>query len=136
MKKHNVQGMTLVEILIAVLVFSVALGALLSCLATIVDLIDISRDQTTANTDLKNMLEQIRATPFDSLTAKFTNGFTDGPASNNYTNLVGGYTLRNEHITVSYANPNTDPLEIKVLAAWQNKKGRAFNTSISTFRTR
>ena len=133
---HKKKGMTLIEVLIAALIFSVALGVLLSSIGAIVDLLDIAQDSSQATSDLKNMMERIRATPFDAITTKFTNGATDGPVSNLYTTIVGGYNLRNEHFTVSYANPNTDPLEILVTATWQDKKGRSFNTTMSTFRTR
>ena len=132
--KHR--GMTLLEVLIAALIFSVALGVLLSSIGAIVDLLDIAQDSSQATSDMRNMMERIRATPFDSITTKFTNGVVDGPGSNPYTTIAGGYNLNNEHLTVSYANPNTDPLEIKVSAAWKDKKGRAFNASLSTFRTR
>lgn len=136
MKMMSTKGMTLIEVLIAVLVFSVALGALLNSLVAIVDLVDLSKDKTVANGDLKNMLERIKATPFDSIPTRFTDGLADGPAANLYTNIVGGYTLRNEHITVTYPNPNSDPLEILIRLNWQDKKGRNFNTTVSTFRTR
>lgn len=136
MKLKTTKGMTLVEILIATLVFSLALGALLNCLVVIVDLIDISKDKTVAVSDLKNIFERMRATPFDSITTRFVNGVVDGPGINLYPNITGSYTLRNEHITVTYPNPNADPLEIKIMAAWLSKKGRAFNTSLSSFRTR
>lgn len=136
MKICKKRGMTLIEVLIAALIFSVALGVLLSGLGAIIDLLDIAQDSTQMTCDLKNMMERIRATPFDAITTKFTNGTTDGPVTNPYTAIVGGYNLRNEHLTVSYANPNTDPLEILIMATWQDKKGRAFNTTMSTFRTR
>lgn len=136
MKLKTTKGMTLVEILIATLVFSLALGELLNCLVVIVDLIDISKDKTVAISDLKNMFERIRATPFDSITTRFANSVVDGPVINPYPNITGTYTLRNEHITATYVNPNADPLEIKVTATWLTTKGRAYNTSISSFRTR
>lgn len=134
--KINKQGLTLIEILIATLIFSVALGALLSSLAAVVDIIDFSRDRTIAIADLRNIMETIRATPFDSLVAKFPNAMADGPANNPYANITGGYTLKSEHITVTYVNPNIDPLEIKVSGTWQDKKSHSFSASLSTFRTR
>jgi prepilin-type N-terminal cleavage/methylation domain-containing protein len=136
MKMCKKRGMTLIEVLIAALIFSVALGVLLSSIGAIVDLLDIAQDSTQATGDLKSMMERIRATPFDAITTRFTNGTIDGPVTNPYTAIVGGYNLRDEHLTVSYVNPNIDPLEILIMATWQDKKGRAFNTTMSTFRTR
>jgi len=136
MKIYKKSGMTLVEVLIATLIFSIALGVLLSSIGALVDLLDLAQDSSQATGDLKIMMERLRATPFDAITTRFTNGVTDGPVTNPYITIVGGYNLRNEHLIVSYANPNTDPLEILVMATWQDKKGRAFNTTMSTFRTR
>lgn len=136
MVSKSKKGMTLIEILIATLIFTLALGSVLGSLTLVADLIDIARDKTVATSDLRNMMERIRAVPFDSMLAKFPNGLTDGPASNPYQNITGSYVLRNENITVTYANPNTDPLEINVLARWKDKKGHLFNMSVPTFKTR
>jgi Tfp pilus assembly protein PilV len=136
MKVRNDNGLSLVEILIATLVFSIALAAVVSSIAAIVDVIDDAKDTTVATADLRNMLEKMRATPFDSLVALFPHGAADGPMPNPYTTIVGGYTLANEHITVTYANPDVEPLEIHTLLTWQSKKGRAHNSSIATFKMR
>ncbi len=135
MKTKN-RGSTLIELLIATLIFSVALGALLSSLVAIVNVIDLSRERTIATADLRNMLERIRSAPFSSLLTNFPNGLADGPVSNPYVNITGGYQLIDEHITVNYANPNVDPLEIQVVETWKNKKGHAYNAALSTFKTR
>jgi prepilin-type N-terminal cleavage/methylation domain-containing protein len=132
----NNSGMTLIEILIATLVFSLALGALLGSISAVVDVIDLSRDRTQVTLDLRNMLEKMRATPFDALTTKFPNNLLNGPASNPYSAIVGNYSLRSESIAVTYPNPNADPLEMQVTVNWLDKKGHARNGSISTFRTR
>ncbi len=70
MKTKN-RGSTLIELLIATLIFSVALGALLSSLVAIVNVIDLSRERTIATADLRNMLERIRSAPFSSLLTIF-----------------------------------------------------------------
>jgi len=129
-------GATLLELVVATLVFSVALGALLSGMTTILQLIDHSRDQTVAVTDLRNMLEKIRATAFANMQARFPNGVANGPAGNRYSTLLGGYTLRNEQITVTYPSVGADPLEIRVTVNWQDKRSRNWAVSGSTFKTR
>jgi type II secretory pathway pseudopilin PulG len=128
--------MTLIEVLVATLIFSVALGAFLSSLSAIMEVIDLARDKSQAVADLRSVLEHARATPFDLLTNRFPNGTIDGPVANNYTAIVGAYRLTNEHITVTYANPNTDPLELRTTLTWQDKRGRNRTAGISTFRTR
>jgi Tfp pilus assembly protein PilV len=136
MKIHDTKGMTLVELLIATLVFTIALGALLSSLIAVLYLIDLSKDQTIATYALRNMMEAVRVTPFTDMLSLFPNSVVDGKGNNSYQPIVGGYTLSNEHITVTYVNVYSDPLEIKVNLTWADKRARNHNTSISTFKTR
>lgn len=136
MRKRSQQGMTLVEILIAALIFCIALTGVLGSMTAISDLIDLSKDTTTATFHVKNMMERILTTPFSAMLTRFPNGTLDGPATNLYSSLVGGYNLTSEHIRTNYANISTDPLEINVLLTWNDKKGRARNISMATFKTR
>lgn len=137
MKRVNRKGMTLIEIMIAAMIFLIALGALLGSITSMAYIIDISKDKTVATSDLKNMLEGIRATSFSSMSTNFPDGNVNGPASNLYRNIVGNgtYALSNESITVIYANVTSTYEEIKVLVQWKDKGGRAFNSSIWTLKT-
>jgi len=130
------RGTTLVEVLVALLVFSVALGGLVSSLLNIMEVIDLARDTSQATADLRSMLERIRATPFDDILARFPNGTANGPALYPYTDILGNYTISNESVVVTYANTTTDPLEIHVALSWQDKRGRTRSTSMATYRTR
>ena len=135
MKICNNKGMTLIEILIATLIFTVAVGALLSSLTSVLYLIDLAKGQTVASSDLRNMMEEIRVTPFVNILSEFPDSVVDGP-NNSYQSIVGGYNLDNEHITATYTDVNSDPLEIRVNLSWQDRRGRNHNTSLSTFKTR
>ncbi len=130
------RGMTLVEVLVATLILALAVGGLVQGLIAIMETIDLARDQSQATTDLRSMLERIRATPFDFLTTQFPDSIVNGPVSSPYTGIVGTYMLRQENITVTYANATTDPLEINVALAWQDKRSRPRAASMATFRTR
>jgi hypothetical protein len=71
---------------------------------------------------------------------RFPNNVTDGPANpanRRYSALTGGYSLRNEHITVTYQSTaaDVDPREIKSTVTWQNKFGRTFSAAMATFKT-
>lgn len=134
MKKN--QGTTLIEILVATLVFTVALGALLSAITASLYLVDLSREQAIAVSDLRNIMERIRATAFNNIVVQFPDADVDGPAGNSYSSIVGGYRLNNQSMTVTYPDVNSDPLEIRVRLAWQDKRGRAQSVAASTFRTR
>ncbi len=136
MKIHCTKGMTLVEILVAAFVFTLAAGLLLSGIASLLYLIDISKEQTVAFSDLRSMIERIKAMPFDAIVFSFPNTVVDGPGGQSYQAIVGGYTLNNEHITVSYPNENADPLEIRATLTWQDKRAHPHNESVSTFKTR
>lgn len=120
----------------ATIIFTIALGALLSSLIAIVFLVDITKEQTVAVNDLINVMERIRATPFENLLALFPDGVTDGPAANPYDDILGNYTLKGEHVVARYVNAAADPLEIKLTLSWLDKFDRPYNISIATFKTR
>lgn len=136
MRTKKKTGTTMIEVLIAVTVFGFAMAGLLACILSTIYLSEVSRNSTIITSDLKNIMEKISATSFDRITSDFPNGVQDGPIAHPYQNIVGGYTLTNEHITVTYPNVASDPLEIHVTATWKDLKGRPYSASISTIRTR
>ena len=133
---RNNKGLSVVEILIASLVFILALAGLMSSVIAVFALIEQARDRSVAVADLSSLMEQARATAFDNLAAFFPNGVTDGPGASRYYDILGGYRLPSEHITVTYPSVNSDPLEMCSILSWQDKAGRSFNISMSTYRTR
>jgi len=112
-KTLSAKGMSLIEVLIATLLFSLALGALLGSISAMVDLIDLAKDKTQAVTDLKNILEKMKVTPYDHLTTNFPNGLTDGPGTNPYSSIVGGFGLK----TNTSRSPTPTPTPIR----WKSK---------------
>ena len=74
--------------------------------------------------------------PFVDMLFLFPDSVIDGPGGNSYQSIVGGYELNNEHITVGYADVNSEPLEVAVSLSWQDKLGRTYISSVSTFKTR
>jgi len=130
------KGTTLVEVMVATLIFVVALGALLSSITELLCLVDLSKEQTIAVTDLRNMMEKIRATAFSDMQAQFPDAVVDDSSAGRYLAILGDYRLSNEQVTVTYANISSDPLEIKASVNWLDKRRRARKVSISTFKTR
>ncbi len=117
--RNKESGITLVETLIAGAILILATTAIIQFYLSSFSLSEINKEETTAIAHLTNMLEAIKCTPFSNIAADFP----DGVADNNYTAIVGNYTLTGEHIVVSYVNPASDPLEINASVNWQDKKG-------------
>ena len=136
MKRANKNGFALVEILLATLIIVIAGVAILQTFLLGAHFSLVNKDRTIAMTHLGSMMETVISTPFNSIVAKFPDGVADGPGSNLYTNIVGGYTLKNEHLTVSYVNPSSDPLEITVALSWQDAQGLTQVNYLSTKKTK
>jgi len=135
-KKKNPQGFTLVELLLVIVILVIAGVAILQSFIVDAYFSSINKGRTAAMTDLSNMMEAIISTPFNNIPARFPNGTINGPGGNPYANIVGGYTLKNEDITVRYVNPANDPLEITVTLNWRDGKGRTQTTALVTKQTR
>ena len=130
------KGLTLVELLVAVLIASLAIGGAIVCFAQVFYLTEVAKGTSVVVSDIRDIIEEIWSTPFDFITASFPGGDIDGPTDTEYNNIVGGYTLNNEQIVVGYVDEDTDPLEIMVSTSWTDMRGRNRTIQLSTFRTR
>ncbi len=137
MKITNINsGMTLIEILLAIIIITVgAVGMLKFYIATI-DLSEVNKEETIAVGHLSNMMEAIKCTPFSNITADFPNGVSGGTATNDYSKLTGSYVLTGEQITVSFVNPNSDPLEITASVTWRDIRGANHTKYLVTKKTK
>ena len=122
-------GMTLVELLIAIVIAVIGGVWLLASYHSILHLTEVSQQSVTALNDLKDVMERIKATSFSQLTATFPTGVAGA-----YNGVVGGYTLPNQQITVTH-QPNiaADPRELVVQVTWINRN-RTYQRSLSTMR--
>jgi Tfp pilus assembly protein PilV len=135
----NSKGMSLIDLLVSILILAITSAAFLGILLTALNFIDSAKEQTIAVYDLRDMMESIRSTrttPFSTMLTNYPNGIQDGPGARPYTTVVGNYTLRSEHITVTYPNTAAEPLEVRVTVTWQDKFGRSLSTAMSTFKSR
>jgi len=121
------------ELLLAVAVLIVSLIAVLGAYHSALHLTEVSRQAAVALNDLKDMMERIKETPFNAIATNFPNGVVGGPGGNPYNTIVGGYTLGQEQVTVTYPNPGTDPLEVTVTLNWTNQN-RTHTRRLSTIR--
>lgn len=110
--RWNKMGFTMLEVVIASAVLLVAVMGLLSFYQSPLRLNEAARDTTIAIQDSSKVIEQIRATPFGNIES--TNW--DTWAQNN-----GAKNLPSETMSVSYANPGTDPLEFTVTTQWTRR---------------
>ena len=115
--------MSLIETLIAIVMTVICIVPIIGSYLTVCSWSETNREETVAMMHLANIMETIKSTPFSDITADFPNGDEDGPTGNVYAVIAGGYTLKNEHITVSYVNPASDPLEINAVVRWKNAIG-------------
>ncbi len=131
--RPGTSGLTFVEIIIALFVFVVVGSASASAYLACHQLSEYATNTMRVTSDLDDMMERIRATPFSSLQAQFPAGLANGVA-NSYAAIVGGYTLENEQITVTYPSQSSVRLEMLVTVNWVHR-GRTRSASLSTIRT-
>ena len=134
-KRKNQRGMALMEILVATLIALIAIGGILEAYCYFSVLAESTEESYTAMGNLATMMEKIQSTSFSLVETRFPNGTMDGGGITDYSAIVGGYSLSNEHITVNYVNPGTNPLEVIITVQWDGPKGRPYVKSLSTFKT-
>jgi type II secretory pathway pseudopilin PulG len=74
-------GLTLIEILLSLTVFAIALGAVVSGLASVRSLDRAKRERQIATEAAISKLEELRATPFDEVFARFNAPVGDDPGA-------------------------------------------------------
>ncbi|MBI3996808.1 MAG: hypothetical protein HY352_04045 [Candidatus Omnitrophica bacterium] len=135
-RQHR-RGVLLVEILFAIGILMVAGLWLLTAYQSSFQVSELGQQTSVALDDLRDMMERIKSTPFNSLTNDFPSGAVNGIvglAPEKYGVIIGGYTLTNEQVTVTHQpNTNADPREMIVRVTWVNR-GRTFQKSVSTIR--
>ncbi len=131
-------GLTLVELLLAIVVMMVAGVWLLSAYHSSLHLNDVARQAAVALGDLNDILERVKTTPFTQLATDFPDGAANGVVGggpDRYGAIVGGYTLSNEQITVTHQpSPLADPRELIVQVTWTHRD-RTYQRRLSTIRT-
>ncbi len=132
-------GLTLVELLFAVVVFIVAGLGILMAYQSAFELSEVAQQTSMAVNDLHDMMEKIKDTSFGAIPTAFPTGTMGGSGGDPtvtaaYGGIIGGYSLTQEQITVTFPHPGTDPLEIVVALSWMNGT-RTYTRSLSTMRS-
>ena len=126
-------GLSFIEIVLALFLFVLTGSGILSSYLSCHHLSEHATNTMRAVSDLDDMMERIRATPFNTLQTNFPSGVANG-LGNSYVGIVGGYTLDGEQIVVTYPSQTLVRLEILVTVNW-TQRGRARTTQLSTVRT-
>ena len=127
-------GMFLVELLVAIFVLVAAGSGILGCYLSTNYLSEEAAQTLKASEDLKDLMERIQATPFNTVLTLFPDGIADGGGVSNYQTIVGNYSLPSEQITVTYPTQEKDRLEVLVSVAW-TQRGRQRSLASSTLKT-
>ena len=133
MRQASHRGITMVEIVIALVLFLGAGGGIVAAHVYSHRLSDDATNAMRAVNDLDDLMECVQATPFANLPAAFPDGVVDG-TGNVYEAMVGGYTLNGEQIVVTYPSQASGRLEMLVTVSWL-QQGRLRSQRSSVVRT-
>jgi prepilin-type N-terminal cleavage/methylation domain-containing protein len=129
-KESSKSGFTLIELIITVSILVVALTAYVWSTFTMQQTTEEAFEQLIATQDANQVIEQMRSTASTGLFP--TNVVTAFP---NNTAVPGFANLQTQQVTVNYANPAADPLDVTVSVAWTTTNQRQANTSLRTYIT-
>lgn len=120
MGRYKNRGLTLLELMIGVAIFIVAVISLLGAYVGALVMSEGSRNLNTALNDATRVIEEMRNVPFGSVS---TTDWTTWARNN------GANSLNSEAITTIYQG--SDPLTVTVTVSWADKN-RPRSTSLVT----
>ena len=126
--RNRAAGFTLMEILFAMVIFAVAAAGMSRFFMGAQHLSEGSRNLTRAMEDARIVTEAIRNASAVGLAGVTGTNWTQWAAQNGLT------TLPNQAVTVTYANPNADPLSVTVQVSWL-ERNHARNATVRTLVT-
>lgn len=129
-------GISMVEVMLAIVVLLVAATAAFSSQMTSMRLIKQSREQGIALADLQTCMEGVRIVPVDELPVAGS-PYAHGQEVAAYNDLH----LRNQRLVVNYQDytlggPIPDPLIVTLTMRWQDDRGADQTLQLHTVRTR
>lgn len=123
------EGFTLIEVMISMMVFAIAIAALAGFYIGTARLGESGRNLTQAMNDVRVVAEAMRDLSTGGLAVVTATDWTAWAQAN------GLRSLQNETVTVTYGNPAADPLQVSVQVAWQ-EGARPRSASMDTLVTR
>ena len=129
-------GMTLIELVFAAGVLSVALSTMVGALMTLTVMGDVAEGRTQAMTALASVMERTRAAGPEILTQTPVPVEVDGKTMAIMLEIIGpnGETMDVPVSLDADGNmpPLPNPLEVQVTIMWEDKRGRVYSTRSTT----
>jgi len=123
-------GFTLVELMLAMVIFVGVLGAAAQALVSYYAAMDLQHQRNVAAQECKAVLNQMRnvrdGAPAGGFPGIVTGEWPDGTA------VPGPHPLPNEQLVVRYTNPASNPLEVVVTCTWRDRSGHPASVKMST----
>lgn len=131
-RRQGEEGFTLVELVVSVALFTIVLGATAQALISYYTALDLQNQRHTALRTCTSIISQMREVR-DANGENFPNAITaewpDGAE------VQGVAVLPRETVTVQYADPNANPLQVTVRSEWVDHHGRPVSLGVSTVLT-
>lgn len=131
MRTGNRKGFTLTELLISLFVIALGLLGMILSNTYVQRTSEVAHERMVATQDAHRAIELMRNTSAsgefpDNVTRAFPNGAA----------VAGFNNLTNESVTVVYADPDADPLNITVTTNWAQRGSRNASIQLRTLMTR
>ena len=125
-------GFTLLELVTAMAIFTMVLGATAQALISYYTALDFQNQRNSALRHCTAVISQMREERDNS-----PDDFPDAVVARwpNDTAVAGAGSMRAEIVDVNYTNPNGDPLEVTVRSQWVDLRGRPAAMSVTTLLT-
>lgn len=116
----NQRGFTLVETIFSIMVAAVVLVGVVEAFLYLTSMSGVSKNRTLVFQDVQTTMERISGLSLNDLNTEFPDGQV---LLNTFvSNVLGGYKLPSETITVTYpSGTNTNPREIVVVGQWVDR---------------
>ncbi len=130
-KKDNIRGTSLLEVTIAVAIISIGAIVLVAQLETSYKINGDNRETNKAMAHLESAMEKVVNTTFSNIVTMYPHSSSVYLSEIDYSDL-----LPSEHIVVTHADSDADPLEVMVTITWTSFDGRDKSRTITTVVTR
>ena len=135
-KKHSQAGVSLVEVMVAIVVLLISSSAAFMSQLTSMRMVNQSRDISVAMADLEVCMDRIRLTPVDALAVQGST-YEHGQNVAQFDDLH----LRDQRLVVTYpgyvvGGALPEPLEVLVHATWTPDRGGSVTQSLRSVRVR